>query len=57
MTDERDGKGNLLPDVQRLTKVLYERELLSYMKANAHPMIESRFEQSFVQKCLLDFFK
>lgn len=39
-----------------MTKVLYDRELLSYMKSNARPMIESRFEQSFVQKCLLDFY-
>lgn len=27
------------------------------MKENARPMIESRFEQSFVQKCLMDFYK
>lgn len=39
-----------------MIKVLYDRELLSYMKSNARPMIESRFEQSFVQKCLLDFY-
>jgi glycosyltransferase involved in cell wall biosynthesis len=39
-----------------MTKVLYDRELLSYMKSNSRSMIESRFEQSFVQKCLLDFY-
>lgn len=27
------------------------------MKENARPMIDSRFEQSFVQKCLMDFYK
>lgn len=39
-----------------MTKVLYDRELLSFMKSNSRSMIESRFEQSFVQKCLLDFY-
>ncbi len=36
--------------------IIENKEDYAKMAANARPMIESRFEQGFVRKCLLDFY-
>ena len=58
-----DGKNGLIipsKDVSALyeamKKMMLDTEARNRMEENARPMIESRFEQSFVQKCLLDFY-
>lgn len=59
-----DGKnGFVIPSKD--TKALYDamlkivenNEIRHKMAENARPMIESRFEQSFVKKCLFDFYE
>lgn len=40
-----------------MEKLIIDKELFFKMKSKARYMIESRFEQSYVQQCLLDFYK
>lgn len=59
---ENDKNGVIIPSKD--TDALYEamknmiNDNVAYTKmtANARPMIESRFEQGFVRRCLLDFY-
>ncbi len=58
-----DGKnGIIIPskDMDALYKAMEQistdKEICSQMARNARPMIESRFEQSFVRQCLFDFY-
>ena len=58
-----DGKNGLIipsKDVSALyeamKKIMIDIGARNRMKENARPMIESRFDQSFVQRCLLDFY-
>lgn len=37
--------------------MLLDNKMREKMASNARPLIESRFEKSFVQKCLLDFYE
>jgi len=39
-----------------MERMLTDKEAYKTMAENARPMIESRFEKSFVQKCLMDFY-
>lgn len=39
-----------------MERLLVDAALTAEMSRNARPMIESRFEQSFVRQCLLDFY-
>ena len=39
-----------------MEQILIDKKRTQVMANNARPMIESRFEQSFVQKCLFDFY-
>ena len=41
---------------QAMEQMFLDKEEMQRMADNARPMIESRFEQSFVQKCLLEFY-
>lgn len=59
-----DGKnGMIVPskDIEALYKSLKEcvidKEKMDKMAKEARPLIASRYEQSFVRKCLLDFYK
>lgn len=40
-----------------MKQMLLDTSSREKMAANARPLIESRFEKSFVQKCLLDYYK
>ena len=42
---------------QAMEKMISDKEMIFKMQSNARQMIESRFEQSYVQQCLLDFYK
>lgn len=39
-----------------MKNMIEDEQAYNRMEANARPMIQSRFEQSFVRKCLLDFY-
>ncbi len=39
-----------------MKNMIEDKEAFQHMSENARPMIESRFEQGFVSKCLLDFY-
>ena len=60
---ENGKNGVIIPskDVDSLYKamrqMIEDKDAYNTMVANARPMIESRFEQSFVRKCLLDFYE
>ena len=41
---------------QAMEKMVSDKEMVLKMRSNARQMIESRFEQSYVQQCLLDFY-
>lgn len=41
---------------EAMLKMLEDDDMRKNMATNARPMIESRFEQSFVRKCLFDFY-
>ncbi len=45
------------PLYDAMERMLTDDALREKMKQNARPMIESRFEKSFVQGCLIDFYK
>ncbi len=60
----KDGVNGLIiqsKDVDALEKamerMINDKDIYVKMAENARPMIESRFEQSFVQKCLLEFYR
>ena len=40
-----------------MEKMILDKEMVLKMRSNARQMVESRFEQSYVQQCLLDFYK
>lgn len=40
-----------------MENLIIDKEMFFKMKSKARQMIESRFEQSYVQQCLLDFYK
>lgn len=42
---------------EAMQKMLIDKEKREYMASNARKMIEDRFEQSFVRKCLYDFYE
>ena len=59
-----DGKNGIIIPSQnaemlfRAMEMFYtDRELVRRLSAEARPMIESRFEQSFVHQCLKDYYK
>lgn len=59
-----DGENGLIvpprtvqPLYEAMERMLTDDVMRDKMKQNARPMIESRFERSFVQDCLLDFYK
>lgn len=59
-----DGKNGLIvppfsiePLYEAMEKMLIDTAAREYMAGNARPMISSRFEKSFVQRCMLDFYK
>ena len=41
---------------EAMKKMAEDKDAYNIMAANARPMIEARFEQGFVRKCLLDFY-
>ena len=41
---------------ETMKHMIEDKDAYNRMAANARPMIESRFEQSYVRKCLLDFY-
>ena len=41
---------------EAMEKVVLDKELATLMASNSRKMIETRFERSFVQKCLYDFY-
>lgn len=41
---------------EAMKNMIEDKDAYNTMVTNARPMIESRFEQSFVRKCLLDFY-
>lgn len=45
------------PLCDAMERMITDNALREKMKKNARPMIESRFEKSFVQSCLIDFYK
>ncbi len=58
-----EGKNGLIvpsKDADKLSeamiKIVENKEMCKEMAQQARPMIESRFEQGFVQKCLFDFY-
>lgn len=58
-----DGENGLIvppqtvqPLYDAMERMMNDKELREKMKKNARPMIESRFERSFVQGCLMDFY-
>ena len=59
----KNGKNGLIVpsrDVETLynamERMLIDKDATEKMASNARPMIESRYEQSFVRKCLYDFY-
>lgn len=59
-----DGENGLIvpprtvqPLYEAMERMLTDDAMREKMKQNARPMIETRFEKSFVQGCLLDFYK
>lgn len=40
-----------------MTQMIKDSEMREKMSKEARPMIESRFEQSFVRKCMIDFYE
>lgn len=59
-----DGKNGLIvpprtvqPLYDAMERMLNDNDMYKRMKQNARPMIESRFEKGFVQRCLLDFYE
>lgn len=59
-----DGENGLIvpprtvqPLYEAMERMLTDDAMREKMKQKARPMIESRFERSFVQGCLLDFYK
>ena len=60
---ENGVNGLIIPskDTQSLylamEKMVSDKEMIFKMQSNARQMIESRFEQSYVQQCLLDFYE
>lgn len=58
-----DGENGLIvppqtvqPLYDAMKRMMNDKELREKMKKNARPMIESRFEKSFVQGCLMEFY-
>ena len=41
---------------EAMKQMLLDNNMRKKMAANARPLINSRFEKSFVQKCLIDFY-
>ena len=41
---------------EAMEKIVLDKELATLMASNSRKMIETRFERSFVQKCLYDFY-
>lgn len=41
---------------EAMLKMLNDKDKRKYMASNARKMIADRFEQSFVRKCLYDFY-
>lgn len=59
-----DGENGLIvpprtvkPLYEAMERMILDDAMREKMKKNARPMIESRFERSFVQNCLLDYYK
>lgn len=48
---------NVQPLYEAMERMLTDDALREKMRLNARPMIESRFEMSFVQDCLINFYK
>lgn len=46
----------VLPLYEAMERILNDLELREKMKEKARPMIESRFEKSFVQSCLINYY-
>ena len=42
---------------QAMKKMIVEPQWRKSLAANARPMIESRYEQSYVRRCLMDFYQ
>lgn len=42
---------------EAMKSILNDEEMRKQMAVNARPMIESRFEKNYVQKCLMDFYE
>lgn len=58
-----DGENGLIvppqtvqPLYDAMERMMDDKELREKMQKNARPMIESRFEKSFVQRCLMEFY-
>ena len=58
-----DGENGLIvppqtvqPLYDAMERMMNDKELREKMQKNARPMIESRFERSFVQRCLMEFY-
>lgn len=47
----------MLPLYDAMERMITDKELRENMVKNARPMIESRFEKSFVQDCLINYYK
>ena len=43
--------------LQAMTQFIEDPQTTSAMAHNARPLIASRYEQSFVQQCLFDYYK
>lgn len=48
---------NITSLFEAMEKVVIDKEKTAFMASNSRKMIETRFEKSFVQKCLYDFYK
>lgn len=58
-----DGENGLIvppqtvqPLFDAMERMMNDKDLREKMQQNARPMIESRFERSFVQRCLMEFY-
>lgn len=59
-----DGKNGLIvpsktvkPLYDAMERIINDSSLRDELRRNARPMIESRFEKSFVQECLINYYK
>lgn len=59
-----DGENGLVvppqtvqPLYDAMERMITDKDMREKMQKNARPMIESRFEKSFVQNCLMEFYK